>query len=79
MKKEIRRKSRRYLKKYCENCGSTKNLTIHHKIPLSQQFNNHPSNCMTLCINCHNKIHKIKLKTKYPSKYQKGTPKNKRK
>lgn len=44
----------------CEICGTTKNLTIHHKEKVSQ----HPElifdeeNCQVLCRKCHDEVHK---------------------
>ena len=64
----------------CSTCGSKKNLTVHHKD--ENPLNNDLSNLRILCKDCHNKIHGIVLKTKYPKKFQPTTKhkiKNKRK
>jgi hypothetical protein len=39
----------------CEECGSTENLEIHHKVPVNQGGDNMLSNLMVLCHDCHNK------------------------
>lgn len=41
-------------KSRCENCGSTKNLMVHHKD--GNRKNNKPSNLKTLCWSCHEKL-----------------------
>lgn len=52
--------------KFCEICGTDKNLTIHHKDETSK----HPEkmfdeeNCQILCRRCHDKIHGIKKRVK---------------
>lgn len=38
----------------CQKCGSTKNLMVHHKD--GNRKNNKPSNLITLCWSCHEKI-----------------------
>ena len=65
-------KSRRFLKKKCERCPSTKNLTIHHikhvtchngvlrELRTLDELNFrvlNKDNCMTLCRDCHNNEH----------------------
>jgi len=80
-----RQKSRKFLKNKCEKCGSKKNLTIHHKIPIERAIIITKENCITLCRECHNKIHGIYRERTQRSqigsngKYQKGTRRNKRK
>jgi 5-methylcytosine-specific restriction endonuclease McrA len=37
----------------CTNCGSTSNLTVDHKVPLSLGGSNLSSNLTTLCKDCH--------------------------
>jgi len=41
-------------KSKCENCGSTKNLMVHHIN--GNRKNNKPSNLKTLCWSCHEKL-----------------------
>lgn len=47
--------ARRHRKNYCENCGSTERLQIHHKD--ENWKNNSESNLATLCPSCHMKWH----------------------
>ena len=53
----------------CTNpkCRSKNNLTINHKIPLSQGGTNDPENLEILCERCHKKFHG----TYYSKKLQK--------
>lgn len=46
----------------CVTCGATDNLTIHHKD--GNHKNNELTNLVTLCKECHEKIHTRKKKTK---------------
>ena len=48
----------------CIMCGETKNLTIHHKTPKSQGGLDNKENKMTLCLKCHNFVHKKGSHTK---------------
>lgn len=41
----------------CSCCGDTKNLTIHHIVPLTLGGTNKITNLSRLCETCHNKIH----------------------
>jgi len=41
----------------CELCGSGKNLQRHHIIPRSKGGGDNLSNLMTVCVDCHSKIH----------------------
>ena len=41
----------------CFICGDTKNLQLHHIIPLSNGGDNRPTNIITLCGQCHGKVH----------------------
>lgn len=36
----------------CQLCGSTKDLTVDHRLPLSRGGNNQPANFQTLCRSC---------------------------
>ena len=60
-KKKINKKSN--LKKcvkenpYCRNCGSSDNVSAHHIIFRSQGGDDSLTNLITLCFNCHRKVH----------------------
>jgi hypothetical protein len=41
----------------CGNCGSTRNLHVHHIVPLSKGGVNSESNLRTLCKDCHALLH----------------------
>lgn len=41
----------------CKVCGSTKQLEVHHIIPLSKGGTNVKTNLITLCYSCHIKRH----------------------
>lgn len=57
--KYYRTRSRKYLKKHCDICGSRKKLTIHHIKPLLRYLDNSKENCQTLCNDCHVWIHRF--------------------
>lgn len=63
--KKIERKAKEFknlkrkLKTSCNECGSWRNLTIHHIIPKSRGGLNHRSNLICLCADCHKKEHVI--------------------
>ena len=46
---------------FCERCFTNGILVpveeVHHKVPISQGGTHNPSNLMSLCKSCHNKIH----------------------
>ncbi len=42
----------------CEICSISKNLIIHHDIPLYRGGSNNISNLRLLCKDCHDKLHK---------------------
>jgi 5-methylcytosine-specific restriction protein A len=46
---------------FCERCFANGILVpveeVHHKVPISQGGTHDPSNLMSLCRSCHNKIH----------------------
>ena len=48
----------RLKKSYCEKCGSTEPLFLHHIIPLSWGGKSSEENCITLCETCHRAVHK---------------------
>lgn len=41
----------------CQRCPSTKELDVHHIIPLSRGGNNLKTNLIVLCHTCHKKRH----------------------
>jgi len=41
----------------CQNCGSLKNLEVHHKTHRSQSGDDSDLNLITLCFKCHDKQH----------------------
>lgn len=41
----------------CYICGNTNNLQLHHIIPLSNGGDNRATNIITLCGECHGKVH----------------------
>lgn len=41
----------------CANCHSENNLQVHHIVPLAVGGTNNQSNFVTLCGDCHGKIH----------------------
>lgn len=43
----------------CINCGTTININVHHKIPLSKGGTNDITNLIPLCKTCHEKLHKF--------------------
>ena len=47
----------------CVNCGSTKNLHAHHIIPSAQGGKDRENNGITLCKECHKKLHGKKKNT----------------
>ena len=42
---------------YCKICGSSENLQKHHIIPIAQGGDNGFNNRITICAECHRKIH----------------------
>lgn len=52
----------------CRNCGSKKELEVHHRRPRSKGGSDRPGNLITLCHECHTDYHdgKIKLHTGKP-------------
>lgn len=44
-------------KEECDVCGTTQNLTIHHFVPTAKGGADVADNRMTLCRNCHDKVH----------------------
>ena len=41
----------------CRYCKSKKDLEVHHIIPLSKGGSLKPFNCLTVCKDCHIKLH----------------------
>ena len=62
--KELRRGSREVKKwlledkPYCDICGSTQNLELHHIYLIRHGFPTALQHCTLLCNNCHHKFHK---------------------
>ena len=57
-----------YLGNRCYYCNSTKNLHIHHIIPLSKGGKNSLGNFEIVCRKCHKKIH-YQIEKVLPKKY----------
>ena len=55
-----KRSYQQYNKGYCEECGSLKNLCVHHID--EDRDNNEETNLKTVCKKCHQKIHQIDLR-----------------
>lgn len=57
-KQDYRKRSRKKLvsTKECQKCGSTKNLTVHHKIPLREKVDISKENLIKVCRKCHDRI-----------------------
>lgn len=47
----------KHLKKKCEVCHTSSELSIHHKVPRRLKTDNSKSNCATLCKHCHSILH----------------------
>jgi len=43
----------------CDICGSKESLVVHHKIKYKDGGKNIPNNLITLCKNCHSKLHTL--------------------
>ena len=41
----------------CQNCGSSRNLQVHHQIFRSQAGDDSEFNLITLCSTCHERMH----------------------
>ena len=54
--------------KVCKNCGSGKDITIHHKNQKSKGGKNMTRNYQFLCEKCHQSIHGISSKTNKENK-----------
>ena len=52
----------RHLHAKCEECGTTENLTVDHKVPLASGGGNDETNIRILCRRCQNKYHGIEKK-----------------
>ena len=53
------RNTDRYKKEACEKCGETKELYLHHILPLNWGGGFEEENCITLCKKCHLETHKL--------------------
>jgi hypothetical protein len=54
-KQTMMSRARKFKKNYCERCGVSTRLHIHHRD--KDITNNAPKNLMTLCVKCHNQLH----------------------
>jgi len=50
----------------CQHCGSKDKLEVHHIIYRSQDGTNDINNLITLCHECHQEVHKGKIKINRP-------------
>ena len=57
--KENTSKYQKYLKESCEICNCNEDLEVHHKD--KNRLNNYPTNLLTVCSSCHQKIHNQSL------------------
>lgn len=64
--KEDTSRYQKYIKSSCEICGATKDLEVHHKD--KNHSNNNPSNLMTVCSLCHQRVHNQSLTSLYGDK-----------
>jgi 5-methylcytosine-specific restriction endonuclease McrA len=48
----------------CRVCGDGEGLTVHHITPRSEGGTDDPENLITLCDECHSRIHKIERAAK---------------
>ena len=42
----------------CKICGSTKQITVHHKLPVHRGGKGNLANCVCWCAVCHREYHK---------------------
>lgn len=47
----------------CTKCGKTTDLHVHHIIPRAERYDHSANNLITLCHECHGRIHGIKFTT----------------
>ena len=72
-----RKKAFKFLPPYCDNCSSAKDLQIHHRD--GNRSNNVVKNLQILCKKCHLEEHGRRITPKYNTKFQKNTPRWKKK
>jgi len=58
----------------CQDCGNINELTVHHKIPWEQSGDDSLENLITICKECHRKIHHCEPRPKPLSPEQKPMP-----
>jgi len=59
--KKLRSKVKFRDKYLCQRCGTGKNLTIHHIVPIKDGGKNEMRNLITLCLSCHNIVEKEEI------------------
>lgn len=64
--KEDTKVYQKYMLDKCECCGTSENLEVHHKD--KDRENNDPSNLLTVCESCHQRIHNMSLEIPYEDK-----------
>ena len=53
-------------------CQNRTNLTVHHKKPISEGGEDIEENILVLCRDCHDKVHGIFKRKRYPTKTDNG-------
>jgi 5-methylcytosine-specific restriction endonuclease McrA len=48
---------------HCQNCGAMTGLEVHHLEPRGRLGDDNEQNLITLCWNCHHKIHQSSYRT----------------
>lgn len=53
----LRREALRRDRYTCQGCAQKKPLSVHHILPVAKGGNNHLSNLISICSDCHARIH----------------------
>lgn len=53
----LRKESLKRDRYVCQGCAQSKPLAVHHIIPIHKGGNNHLSNLISICEDCHARIH----------------------